>query len=91
MCQSPDNNRHCGCKQHFKGEIKLSYNRVEDELQAGGWSGVYSRLRSKLPEVVEELRQVCLEETLKLEAQRHDSLQEHTSRVKNTHGAIGNL
>lgn len=38
----------------------------------------YSRLRPDLPKVVEELRQVSLEQPLKLQAQRHDPLQEHT-------------
>lgn len=37
----------------------------------------YSRLRPDLSKVVEELRQVGLEQTLKLQAQRHDTLREH--------------
>lgn len=47
---------------------------------------VYSRLRSDLSEVVEELRQVSLKQPLKLQAQSHDTLREHTrgSRDINT-------
>lgn len=52
--------------------------------QVAGRSCVYSRLRSELPQVVEELRQVCLQQTLKLQAQGHDSLQGHTSRALKT-------
>lgn len=38
--------------------------------------GAYSRLSSDLPKVAEELRQVGLEQPLKLQAQRHNALQE---------------
>lgn len=45
-------------------------------------SSMYSRLSPNLSEVVEELRQVGLEQALKLQAQRHDALQKEESEDK---------
>lgn len=45
-------------------------------------SSVYSRLSPNLSEVVEELRQVGLEQALKLQAQRYDPLRREESEDK---------
>lgn len=56
---------------HLTGELHRT-------AKTGGQSSVYSRLRPDLSKVVEELRQVGLEQPLKLQAQRHYTLREHT-------------
>ena len=42
---------------------------------------MYSRLRLDVSQVVEELRQVGLQQPLELQAQRHNPLQQHMCSV----------
>lgn len=66
--------------------------RCTGPQREGDEGGAYSRLRPNLSEVVEELRQVGLEQPLKLQAQRHDPLQEahvhEMYRRKHTNKAV---
>jgi len=61
----------------FLLDFKLIFQRTNAAGQSGN-----SRLCPDLPKVVEELRKVGLEQPLELQAQRHDTLQEHTCNRK---------